>query len=396
MTDQEKDLSAARLPAPLPSSLPWYARPAARAWTCAAPPPDARAFHASLPGYAPTFLHELPGLAAELAVARVFVKDESSRFGLPAFKALGASWAIDRILARDAHRAPGPGGARTLRFVTATDGNHGRAVARMARQLGRRAHVFVPDGVHPAAVAAIEGEGAEVTAVAGSYDAAVRDARAAAAAPDAVLVQDMAWDGYEEIPALVVEGYATLFAEIDAQLEAAGAESPALIAVPVGVGSFAQAAVTHYRSRAAAGLRGGATAGLRSGGGTETALLAVEPVDAACVLASLRAGRLTRVPAGVTVMAGLNCGTPSTLAWPVLRDGLDAAVAVTDAESMSAARDLAELGVSVGPCGAASLAGVRAALTGTGGAERRAALGVGSDATVVLISTEGAAANPGL
>ncbi|MEU5683788.1 PLP-dependent lyase/thiolase [Streptomyces venezuelae] len=396
MTDQENDLSAARLPAPLPSPLPWYARPAARAWTCAAPSPDARAFHASLPRYASTTLHELPLLAAELTVARVFVKDESSRFGLPAFKALGASWAIDRILARDAHRAPGPGGARTLRFVTATDGNHGRAVARMARQLGRRAHVFVPDGVHPAAVAAIEGEGAEVTAVAGSYDAAVRDARAAAAAPDAVLVQDMAWDGYEEIPALVVEGYATLFAEVDAQLEAAGAESPALVAVPVGVGSFAQAAVTHYRSRATVGLRSGATAGLRSGRGMETALLAVEPVGAACVLASLRAGRFTRVPAGVTAMAGLNCGTPSSLAWPVLRDGLDAAVAVTDAESMSAVRDLAELGVSAGPCGAASLAGVRAALTGTGGAERRAALGVGSDATVVLISTEGAAANPGL
>ncbi|MFD6435953.1 diaminopropionate ammonia-lyase [Streptomyces venezuelae] len=388
MTDQENDLSAARFPAPPPSPLPWYARPAARTWTCAAPPPDARAFHASLPGYAPTALHEIPTLADELAVARVFVKDESSRFGLPAFKALGASWAIDRILARDAHRAPRAGDTRTLRFVTATDGNHGRAVARMARQLGRRAHVFVPEGVHPAAVAAIEGEGAEVTAVAGSYDAAVRDARAAAAAPDAVLVQDMAWDGYEEIPALVVEGYATLFAEIDAQLDAAGAESPALVAVPVGVGSFAQAAVTHYRS--------GATAGLRGGRGPEPSLLAVEPVGAACVLASLRAGRLTRVPAGATVMAGLNCGTPSTLAWPVLRDGLDAAVAVTDAAGMSAVRDLAASGVSAGPCGAASLAGVRAALTGTGGAERRAALGVGPDATVVLISTEGAAANPGL
>ncbi|WAL93426.1 diaminopropionate ammonia-lyase [Streptomyces sp. Je 1-369] len=384
MTDQEHDFPATAFPSP----LPWYARPAARAWSCAAPPPDARAFHTTLPGYAPTALHELPPLAAELAVARVFVKDESARFGLPAFKALGASWAIDRILARAAYRTPGATDTRTLRFVTATDGNHGRAVARMARQLGRRAHVFVPVGVHPAAVAAIEGEGAEVTAVAGSYDAAVHDARAAAAAPDAVLVQDMAWDGYEEIPALVVEGYATLFAEIDAQLDAVGAEPPALVAVPVGVGSLAQAAVTHYRS--------GSSAGRRGGRGTGTALLSVEPVGAACVLASLRAGRLTHVPTGATVMAGLNCGTPSTLAWPVLRDGLDAAVAVTDADSTSAVRELAELGVSSGPCGAAPLAGARAALTGSGSAERRAALGVGPDATVVLISTEGAAANPGL
>ncbi|MET8690304.1 pyridoxal-phosphate dependent enzyme [Streptomyces sp. NPDC004732] len=398
MKDQETEYSAAAFP----SSLPWYVRPTARAWTCAPPPPDARAFHTSLPGYAPTTLHELPDLARELAVARVFVKDESSRFGLPAFKALGASWAIDRILARHANGTQGAAAPQILRFVTATDGNHGRAVARMARQLGRRAHVFVPAGVHPAAVAAIEGEGAEVTAVAGSYDAAVSEARAAAAAPDAVLVQDMAWEGYEEIPALVVEGYATLFAEVDAQLAAAGAQSPALVAVPVGVGSLAQAAVTHYRSGQSAEASTGRSTEASSGRNTEAtsdaappAMLSVEPVGAACVLASLRAGRLTHVPTGVTVMAGLNCGTPSALAWPVLRDGLDAAVAVTDADSTSAARDLADLGVSSGPCGAASLAGVRAALTGTGSAERRAALGVGTDAIVVLINTEGADANPG-
>ncbi|MEU6819127.1 diaminopropionate ammonia-lyase [Streptomyces atriruber] len=382
MKDQETEFSAAETPSP----LPWYARPAARTWTCAPPPPDARAFHTALPGYAPTALHELPDLARELAVGRVFVKDESTRFGLPAFKALGASWAIDRILARGVNGTQGMADTPIRRFVTATDGNHGRAVARMARQLGRRAHVFVPDGVHPAAAAAIEGEGAEVTAVAGSYDAAVSEARAAAAAPDAVLVQDMAWEGYEEIPALVVEGYATLFAEVDAQLDAAGAQSPALIAVPVGVGSLAQAAVTHYRSRRSAEA---------SPGAAPPAMLSVEPVGAACVLASLRAGQFTQVPTGVTVMAGLNCGTPSALAWPVLRKGLDAAVAVTDADSTSAARGLAELGVSSGPCGAASLAGVRAVLTGTGSTERRAVLGVDPDAIVVLISTEGADANPG-
>lgn len=379
MKDQETEFSAAQTPSP----LPWYARPAARTWTCTPPPPDARAFHTALPGYAPTALYELPGLARELAVGRVFVKDESTRFGLPAFKALGASWAIDRILA-DGTR--GTTGTPIRRFVTATDGNHGRAVARMARQLGHRAHVFVPDGVHPTAVAAIVGEGGEVTTVAGSYDAAVSEARAAAAAPDAVLVQDMAWDGYEEIPALVVEGYATLFAEVDAQLDAAGPQSPALVAVPVGVGSLAQAAVTHYRSGRSAEA---------SPGAAPPAVLSVEPVGAACVLASLRAGRLAQVPTDVTVMAGLNCGTPSALAWPVLREGLDAAVAVTDADSTSAARDLAELGVSSGPCGAASLAGVRAALTGTGSTERRAALGVHPDAIIVLINTEGADANPG-
>ncbi|WP_440582010.1 diaminopropionate ammonia-lyase [Streptomyces flavofungini] len=368
-----------------PSPLPWYARPAARSWTCPPLPSDAWDFHTALPGYAPTALHELPALAAELGVARVFVKDESTRLGLPAFKALGASWAIHRVLARhERNGAPGRG-APPLRLVTATDGNHGRAVARVARQRGRRAHVFVPDGVHPAAVRAIEAEGAEVTAVPGSYDAAVDAAARAAEAPDAVLIQDMAWEGYEEIPALIVEGYATLFTELDAQLAASGVRMPSLVAVPVGVGSLAQAAVTHYRSRFPA------AADRRS---APPALLSVEPEGAACVLSSLRAGRLSSVPTGVTAMAGLNCGSPSALAWPPLRDGLDAAVAVTDADSAAAVRDLAALGVSSGPCGAAPLAGVRAALTGEGGVERGAALAIGPASAVVLISTEGAAANP--
>ncbi|MEV5979358.1 diaminopropionate ammonia-lyase [Streptomyces sp. NPDC052114] len=375
-------------PASAPSGA-WYARPAARAWTCAPPPPDAWHFHTSLAGYAPTKLHELPALAREFGVSRVFVKDESTRFGLPAFKALGASWAIDRIVARHTDGSSAASAGTPLRLVTATDGNHGRAVARLARRFGRRALVFVPDGVHPSAVAAIEGEGAEVTAVPGSYDAAVRRAAQAAQAPGSVLVQDMAWEGYEEIPALIVEGYETLFAEVDAQLGAAGAPSPALVAVPVGVGSLAQAAVTHYRGRAASG-----PASASASGDAPSAVLSVEPVTAAGVLASLRAGALTTVPTGVTTMAGLNCGTPSALAWPVLRDGLDAAVAVTDADTARAARDLAELGVSSGPCGAASLAGVRAALTGGDAAGRRAALGVGPASTLVLVSTEGADANP--
>ncbi|MFJ2030108.1 diaminopropionate ammonia-lyase [Streptosporangium sp. NPDC087985] len=327
-----------------------------------------RDFHAGLPGYGPTPLTELPALAGDLGVGRVFVKDESSRLDLPAFKALGASWAIHRALSRR------PPEAR-VRLVTATDGNHGRAVARMARLLGHRAHIFVPDGVHGSAVAAITAEGARVTRIRGSYDETVRQAATAADEPDAVLVQDMAWPGYEQIPGWIVEGYSTLFAEIDAQLSDAG--SPGLVVVPAGVGSLAQAAVTHYRSRPPA-----------------PALLSVEPDTAACVLASLTRRRPVSVETGVTTMAGLNCGTLSSLAWPYLRDGLDAAVAVTDADSAAAVRDLATLGVSSGPCGAASLAGVRAALTGTGNAERRAALDVGSHTIIVLLSTEGAAANP--
>ncbi|NUW41295.1 diaminopropionate ammonia-lyase [Nonomuraea rhodomycinica] len=366
------------MPSSSPTSTPaWFARAGARDWRCPPAPARVRDFHASLPGYAPTPLAELPALAAELSVGRVFVKDESSRLGLPAFKALGASWAVHRALAERAPDGDGRGAAVTL--VTATDGNHGRAVARTARLLGLRARVLVPRGVHPQAVAAIAAEGAEVTEVAGSYDDAVRLAAETAAAPGALLVQDTAWPGYERIPGWIVEGYSTLLAETDTQLAAAGVTSPGLVAVPAGVGSLAQAVVTHYRSRTA---------------GRPPALLAVEPDAAACVLASLVRGEPVAVTTGETIMAGLNCGTPSSAAWPYLRDGLDAAVAVTDADAACAARDLAALGVSSGPCGAAALAGVRAALTGDGHGERRAALGLAPDAALVLLSTEGAAANP--
>jgi diaminopropionate ammonia-lyase len=356
-----------------PGCPPWFVRPAARAWTCApAPSAEARAFHANLPGYAPTPLTEVPAVAAELGVGRVFVKDESARMGLAAFKVLGASWAVHRALSR--RDAAGP-----VTLVAATDGNHGRALAWMAGLLGQRAHVFVPSGVHPTAVAAIAAEGAQVTEITGSYDDAVRLAAKAASEPDAELVQDAGWPGYEEVPSWIVDGYSTLFAEVDEQLADAGATGPGLVAIPAGVGSLAQAGVTHYRSRPRSAA---------------TSLLTVEPGSAACVLASLVRGAPGTIATGETIMSGLNCGTPSMLAWPYLRDGLDAAVAVADGEAALAARDLAGYGIPAGPCGGACLAGVRAALTGEGAQARRAALAVDPNATVVLLSTEGSAANP--
>lgn len=317
-----------------------YRNPAARAWRCdPAPVARVRAFHRGLPGYRETPLVRLDG--------GVFVKDESRRMGLGAFKVLGASWAL--------HRA----GGAPQRLVTATDGNHGRAVACLGRLRGVPVEVYVPRGVHPAAAAAIAAEGARVIRVDGDYDAAV--ARARSSGP--LLVQDTAWPGYEEIPGRIVEGYATLFAEIDAQLAAAGAAPAGLVVVPVGVGSLAQAAVTHYRSG--------------PDGAPRPALLAVEPDTAACVLASLTAGEPTTVRTGLTAMAGLNCGTPSALAWPYLRGGLDAAVTVTDAEAAAAARELAGRGIDAGPCGAASLAAWRAAPE------------VAGPGSVVLLNTEG-------
>jgi len=335
----------------------WYSRPAARRWSVSATEGDVIAFHRTLPGYAATPLVELPALAAELGVGRVLVKDESARLGLPAFKVLGASWACARTL----ERMPG------AHLVTATDGNHGRALARMARHFGVDATVFVPEVMLPETADLIGAEGAELVRVAGDYDDAVR--RAAAYADQRAghaLVQDTAWPGYTEVPGWIVAGYRTLLHEIDDELGG----PPDLVAVPVGVGSLAEAVIGHY-----------------PGAGTPgPSVLSVEPDTAACVLASLASGERTSVPTAATVMAGLNCGTVSATAWPVLRDGCDAAIAVSDADALRAVTDLEELGVSSGPCGAATLAGVRAALTVP---ERRAALGLDADATVVLLSTEG-------
>ncbi|UYM06413.1 diaminopropionate ammonia-lyase [Solicola gregarius] len=339
----------------------WYCRPAARRWTCPPVSGDPTAFHRGLDGYAPTPLVAVPHIAEQLGVGRAYVKDESTRLGLPAFKVLGASWAIHRALEES------PGEVTTL--VTATDGNHGHAVARTARLLGLNAEVFVPRGVEPVVVAAIGGEGADVTVLDAAYDDAVATAAHAAERTGGLLIQDTAWPGYERVPGWIVDGYTTLLDEIDAQLADAMLGGPDLVAVPVGVGSLAQAVVRHYRR-----------------GGRAPAVLSVEPTAAPCTIASLDAGEPVTVPTGTTSMAGLNCGTLSSLAWPVLRDGLDAAVTVTDDDTASAIEQLAAADIAAGPSGAASLAGTTSALAKP---SRRDDLGVDDGSTVVVLSTEG-------
>lgn len=336
-----------------------FGSPSARAWTSAVVggAGGARDFHRALSDYAVTPLVELPVLAEELGVGRLLVKDESSRLGLPAFKVLGASWVCHQVLLRQ------PG----AELVTATDGNHGRAVARMAQLLGVASTVFVPGVMLPEMASAIEAEGAKLVRLEVGYDEAVRAAAAYAGESDGrALVQDTAWDGYTQVPAWIVEGYRTLVEEIDEQL----GNAPDLVAVPVGVGSLAEAVVRHYRRP----------------GAPHPSVLSVEPDTAACVLASLLAHEPVAVSTGSTVMAGLNCGTVSTSAWPIMRDGCDVAVAVTDEEARRAVADLEELGLSSGPSGAATLAGVRVALADPA---LSAVIDLSTDATVVLLGTEG-------
>ena len=337
-----------------------------------------------MPSYRPTPLIELPELAAELGVGAVLVKDESDRLGLPAFKILGASWAVNCALSkRGGFDTPATGlpelrervGNAAITLVTATDGNHGRAVARMAQLLGLAARVYVPAGTTAKTLEAIADEGAQVVQTDLRYDDVVRAAASSTTnRPADILIQDTAWRGYEEIPQWIVDGYSTMFDEIDAQL---GERAPDLIAVPTGVGSLLQAALRHYPSTGS---------GRRPS--TKPAVLAVEPVTAACVTASLAAGKPISVDTSQpTSMAGLNCGTVSTIAWPAIRDTLAAAVVVTDDQARAAMQRLHELGVPAGPSAAASLAGVRVVL---GDTSQRDALATKADSLVVLISTEGA------
>jgi len=329
-------------------------------------------FHRSLPGYAPTRLVASPELATQLGVAEVWVKDESARLGMPSFKILGASYATFRELCSRAGVDPsGIDGLTELRslvaplgltLVAATDGNHGRAVARMAAYLGLAAHILVPQDMVPARITALENERAQVTVVPGNYDEAV--ARSARLQDDrTVVVSDTSWEGYERVPGWVIDGYATIGAEVHAQLAVLGALPPTVVAAQIGVGAFAASVV---RAFVPDGAR----------------VIGVEPTKADCVLQSVRAGRPIQIQGALdSIMAGLNCGSPSPVAWSDVLGGIDTFVAVDDADAETAMRALARVGVVSGESGAAGLAGLLAF---------QDALTLAPDDRILVVSTEGA------
>lgn len=351
----------------------------------AAPPEppsrDALEYHRRLPGYHPTPLVHAERIAGELGLGHVWVKDESSRLGLPSFKILGASWGMYRAL--QSHLGPFEPWERIedlavqlkqhlpQAVAAATDGNHGRAVARMASLLGLEAHIFVPKGTAAARIQAIESEGALCEVVDGTYDDAV--ARSAGEASDACLViSDTSWDGYEQVPGWVIEGYSTIFWEIDDQLQACGAARPDAVIVQVGVGALGAAAIRHFRHP----------------GPPPVWLVAIEPEHAACVLASVEAGRIVTVPGPHdSIMAGLNCGTPSVVAWPYVSSGFDCYVALGDGRARDGMKLLAREGMVSGETGAAGLGGLLELLSVKEHAEH---LRLNQDSSVLVISTEGA------
>jgi len=339
------------------------------------PPVNARVreFHRTLPGYEPTPLHRRRALARSLGVADLYVKHEGSRFGLGAFKGLGASWALHHL----AQRQP-----RSFDAVSAaSEGNHGRAVAWAARLAGIPCTIFLPEHVARERVENIKGEGATVILVNGSYEDAVHRCDIESRERGWQVISDVGYDGYLDIPELVVAGYHTLFQEIDEQLAAASWASPALVLIPGGVGGLLHAGVAHYAHRA----------------GTPR-VVGVEPSSADCLTTSLESadGRPTSATGdGVTTMACLNCAEVSLSSWPVIRSCVHAMIAIDDSAAMEGVRLLhhaapGEAALEAGNSGAATTGAIAALMRDPRLRDLRDHLELGPSSRVLVVCTEGA------
>lgn len=337
----------------------------------------ARAEITAWPGYAPTPLHALdvPG------VASVHYKDESARFGLRSFKALGGAYAVARLLGQELARrgtANNANGAalesgqyahatEQITVTCATDGNHGRSVAWGARRFGARCVIFVHENVSQGRRDAIAQFGAEVREVPGNYDDSVRAAQRAADENGWFVISDTSYPGYTEPPRDVMQGYRLMAEEALAQMPA----PPTHVFVPGGVGGVAAAVSVQLRHNAP-GAR----------------LVVAEPEEAACLLESAAAGEMRTVTGALdTIMAGLACGEPSLLAWQELERGAFAFMAVPDAAVPPAMRALAAQGIEAGESAVAGLIALESALAD---GRARAGLGLGADRRVLIFGTEGA------
>jgi diaminopropionate ammonia-lyase len=355
---------------------------------------SARREIAGWPGYTPTPLHRLSGLAEAAGVAEIWYKDESGRFGLGSFKALGGAYAVSRVLAREvaARRGQGPVSAADLRagrhrdlvagltVCAATDGNHGRSVSWGARLFGSRCVIYIPDAVSPGRQRAMERYGAEVRRIDGTFDDAVRKADEDAAAQGWIVVADTTYPGYTEIPRDVMHGYGVMADEAIAQMPARGlnAAAPSHVFVQGGVGGLAAAVCArlwqHY-------------------GTARPRYAVVEPEAAACFFTSARAGRPVVVEGDLeTVMGGLAAGACSMLAWDLLWAGADDFLTVPDPAALEVMRLLSRGLGGDRPvvAGESAVAGLAGALGARQDPETAAALGLGPTSRVLVFGTEGA------
>ncbi|MDX1393838.1 MAG: diaminopropionate ammonia-lyase [Gemmatimonadota bacterium] len=347
-----------------------------------------------LPGYAPTPLVSLDGLADRLGVREVACKDESGRFGTGAFKALGGAYAVLSCVSDEIERADGarPSTAEILAghpvaeaitTVTASAGNHGRSVAWGSELCGCACVIVLPEGTDPARAAAIESHGATVEWFPGVYDDAVDWVDRVAAERGWTVVSDTAYPGYEEIPRRVYEGYTLLADEVLETRRAESAPPPTHLFIQAGVGGLATGVCGHLWHEL---------------GADRPAFIAVEPLSADCFGRSIRAGVPTTVAGPFdTHMGGLASGVPSTLAWRVLGRCFDGAVAISDETSDrgAAALETGELGARIlaGPSGSSGV-GALLALARLPSARRLFALDDESRVLVLVTETRFGPAAP--
>lgn len=339
----------------------------------------------SWPGYQPTPLTSLPALADRLGVGAIHYKDEGGRFGLGAFKALGGAYAVLRLLARELGQRTGTPvdmaalaagrlkeAVADITVCCASDGNHGRSVAWGAELFDARSAVFVHERVSDARAEAIRRHGAEVIRTAGNYDDSVREAAETAAARGWFVVSDTSYPGYVDVPRDVMQGYTVMVAEALGAMPA----PPTHVFVQGGVGGLAAAVTAHL---------------WEAYGDELPVIVVVEPDKAACLHASANAGQPTAVHGDLdTVMAGLACGEPSLIAWPILAGGVSAFMVIRDAAATATMRLLAsgEAGATIvgGESGVAGLAGLIVAARAPAW---RQALGLTSSSRALLIGSEG-------
>ena len=342
----------------------------------------ARSEIAAWPGYVATPLRDLPELASRAGIGTLRLKDESGRFGLGSFKALGGAYAVTVLLRNELARAGvAPAAATadleagTYRAATqhvtvacATDGTHGRAVAWGAQRFHARCVIFLHAGVSQSRADAIARHGAEIRRVPGTYDDSVRECARQAAARHWHVVSDTAWPGYTEVPRDIMQGYRLMADEAADQWTG---PPPTHVFIQGGVGGAAAAVSVQCRARF----------------DPTPALIVVEPDRAACLLASAELGEPTTVPGDLnTLMAGLACGEPSLLAWQELDRAACAFMAIPDDAAVASMRLLAAVGIVAGESGVAGLAGC---LLATADPAARATLGFDSTSRVLAFSTEG-------
>ncbi len=351
----------------------------------------ARSFHESFPQYSETPLADLKGMAEYLGLDRVCVKDESYRFGLNAFKVLGGSYAIARYIGEETGKdiSELPYSVLTSQelrekfgtatFYSATDGNHGRGVAWAANKLHQKSVIIMPKGSTVTRLDHIKAENAEAWISEVNYDECVRQAaKLAEKTEHGVMVQDTAWEGYEKIPAWIMEGYGTMADEAGDQY----GERPTHIFVQAGVGSLAGAVVGYFANR------------YRE---NPPVMVVVEASAADCLYRGAAAGDgEIRIVDGdmETIMAGLACGEPNITSWDILKNHVSCFISLEDCAAARGMRMLAaplkgDRQVISGESGAASFAALAAIMRKDEYKELREKLGLGKDSKVLCFSTEG-------